>query len=158
MNIKSINTCDHIAGTEATHYTRGACPKCNGSGILGDIDINNAGKINTVSNVDVLSLKILKILLEKKRSSGYGFDYSLLQDVSSVGIITSIKGEVVRCISYLQELQYRRERKGQFIKPQEKIRSIASLEVVNNDPRSLKITVGVNTYSNTVNVNALLRR
>ncbi|MCK9428825.1 MAG: hypothetical protein M0R17_02290 [Candidatus Omnitrophica bacterium] len=147
MDILARIPCDHRAGEPLVGYVLDTCPKCLGSGYIGEFQIDNSGNLVTIYNQDSLSQQVIKILKENKRSTGYGFDYSLMRGVIDTTTTLVVYREIVRCISYLSTLQQEEKAKGNKISSNEEIKSIISLEVTQNiyEPRQLDIVLNLRT-------------
>ena len=132
--------CNHTAGNPVQQFILVDCPRCLGTGFY------NAG-------FPKLAQQIQKILTENKRSTGYGFDYSVMTDTINPGTLTAIKSEVARCMAYLQANQKQEQSEGFFYLPSEQITKLVSLDVQidPSDPRGVFVNVSVQTLSNTKN-------
>lgn len=150
MRVVNTVKCDHRVGNPIISYTQENCPRCLSKGYYGGIDFDFSGKISTVSNGEGLAQKIKKILTEKKRPSGYGFDYSLVIN-ASVNKETIVRYEVSRCLNYIQNLISSEKSRGIKFNPSEEIQSIENIKVnINeNDPREVIVYVTVITKSGT---------
>ena len=152
-------SCDHRVGSPVVSYTLLTCPRCLGTGEYGGIEIFST--VTTVSGYNQVEQAIKKILSEKVRDTGYGFDYSLLRSVIDTNTVPSIKKEIVRCIEYLRSSQQKEKARGVGYSPRELIYSIRSLEVnqSSTEPRSIIATLVVTTEAgNSIQVTQTLKR
>ena len=144
MEFKAKVICDHRVGSPVTAYVQGKCPKCKGKGTYGGVQYDNQGQVLKVSNVETLKQKIEKILIEDRRPTGYGFDYSLFRGyVIDDSTISAAKAEVIRCISYIRFIQQNEIRNGYFYTPSEELVGIKNIttSIDSLDPRKLVISV-----------------
>lgn len=144
MFIKSTTNCDHRVGDPVIAFTLENCPRCLGKGIYGGFDFTTSGKINTITGVEVLKQKIEKILVEKKRPSGYGFDYNLINTLPE-NAENVIRYEIYRCINYLIELQKKESFYGVTRSPAEELHSLIGADIILNpaEPRYVTIYIYV---------------
>lgn len=142
--------CDHRVGNPVVSYILETCPRCLGSGYYGGIDFNFLGKISISSNEKGLAEKIKKVLTEKKRSSGYGFDYDLIRSITTNRELV-VKAEVTRCLDYIEKLIKREKSRGIKFNPSEEIQSIDSIRVSTDtsDLRELQVYITLTTKSGT---------
>ena len=145
--------CNHTAGNPVQQFILVDCPRCLGTGFYNALSWGTDGKVITVSGFPKLAQQIQKILTENKRSTGYGFDYSVMTDTINPGTLTAIKSEVARCMAYLQINQRQEQSEGFFYLPSEQIVKLISLDVQidPSDPRGVFVNVSVQTLSNTKN-------
>jgi len=148
-NIKGEIKCNHRVGDPLQTFKLDDCPRCLGRGWYGGVGIDSSGKLILISGVDKLRQQVKKILIEDRRPSGYGFDYSVLTDVIDAETVYRVKTEVIRCTDYLMQLQRRRKHRGFEYAPSEEIRSIKNIKVVQNpiEPRELIVTLSVISVS-----------
>lgn len=148
MFVKNNTKCDHRVGKPVVGYTQNSCPRCMGTGWYGGFDFTPAGKTSIVSGGAAVIQKIQKILAEKKRPSGYGFDFDLLR-ASSLESSNLIKYEINRCLTYLVVSQQQEKQQGVMFNPSEEIISVLGIDVTSNvtDPRSVIAAVSVMTKS-----------
>jgi hypothetical protein len=142
-------------------YTLASCPRCLGTGEYGGFSYGTDGKLFTLSGVAQLSQQIKKILTEKKRSTGYGFDFSLLSGVIDAARLTTIQSEVVRTLNYLKALQQAEKLRGFVYLPSEEIDDLDSVRAIQDtaDPRTVFVTARVIARSGrTASITVLLRR
>jgi hypothetical protein len=161
MDILNRVTCDHIAGDPSVGYTLNNCPKCLGLGYIGECKFDSLGNLSAIYNQSSLNQQVLKILTENKRSTGYGFDYSLMKGVIDTTTTLAVYREIVRCISYLSTMQQEEKSRGVKISTNEEIKSIVSLNVMQNiiEPRKLDIVLTLRTVSNQKpEINTILSR
>ena len=97
MDLLGTVTCDHIVGNPPIAYVLTTCPRCKGIGAYGGISFDNLGNLNVVTDGALLSQEITKILTENIRSSGYGFNYSVLSGVINPNTIQSVQNEIMWC-------------------------------------------------------------
>jgi len=146
MFIKSKTNCDHRVGDPIISFTLENCPRCLGKGIYGGFDFTTSGKINRITGVEVLKQKIEKILVEKKRPSGYGFDYDLINTLPE-NAENVIRYEISRCINYLIELQKKESFYGVTRSSTEEIHSLIGADVVLNSAEPRYVTIYVYVLS-----------
>lgn len=149
MDARFVVKCDHVVGRPAVNYLLHTCPRCLGYGTFNAYSIGTDGKFVVVQGVEKLSQQIRKILTEQKRSSGYGFDYSVLSGVITPSSIIAIKSEVMRCIEYLKVSQQQEAREGFNYLPTEQISRVSTIDAYVNpaDPRGVFVTAAVFTVS-----------
>lgn len=150
MDILVRIPCDHMAGEPLVGYTIGSCPKCFGTGYIGEVKFDGSGNLESIYNQNSLEQQVLKILKENKRSTGYGFDYSLLKNVIDSTTTIAVYREIIRCISYLSTLQQEEKARGYRISSNEEIKSIIFVTVTQDttEPRQLNIVIALRTVSN----------
>ena len=151
MDILARNTCDHLVGSPPTSFLLATCPRCQGTGNYGGFVFDINGKITTLQLGPVLGQQIRKILIENRRPSGYGFDYSLFAGVIDPSKLSAIRTEVIRCLSYLRHVQQQEKAQGFTYNPQEELKSIVSVFVEQNstEPRSVLVSAAVLSVSGT---------
>ena len=151
MDAQFVVKCDHVVGLPVQSFILSTCPRCLGRGTYNAYSIGNDGRIVTVVGVKKLVQQITKILTERKRPSGYGFDYSVLTGVITPGTLTAVKSEVFRCVQYLKDVQQREKLEGFLYLPTEEIGHIGALDayVSSEDPRQVFVTVSVFTLAGT---------
>jgi hypothetical protein len=113
--------------------------------------IGHDGKIVVVAGSNKLAQQIAKILTEKKRTTGYGFDLSVLTGTLDQSSITAVKSEVFRCMQYLMSIQNQERLEGYAYIPSEEISSVSSLDayIASDDPRKMYVSVAVVTKAGT---------
>lgn len=148
MFIANSTKCDHRIGDPVVAYTQNNCPRCLGAGWYGGFDFSTAGKLVEVKGVDAVVQKILKVLSEKKRPTGYGLDYDLLSSAGT-DVTNVLKYEVYRCITYLIGLQQQEKMKGVEYNPSEEISVVDSIVVQKSatNPRMVTVSASVTTVS-----------
>jgi len=147
MDILVRIQCDHRAGEPVVGYSLAGCPKCLGSGYVGEIQFDGSGNIKTIYNQDSLVQQVLKILKENKRSTGYGFDYSLMKSVIDSTTVLAVYREIIRCISYLSTIQQDEKARGVRLSANEEIKSIVFVNVTQDasNPRQLNVVIALRT-------------
>lgn len=158
MDARFVVKCDHQTGIPSQNFMLNTCPRCLGVGTYNAYSIGNDGRIVTVSGVNKLAQQMAKIITEPKRSSGYGFDYSVLSGIITPSTVTAIKSEVFRCLQYLKGAQEQEKLEGFLYLPTEEISTVNTLDafVSPDDPRKVFVTVSVFTVAgSTAEVNNL---
>jgi len=156
--------CDHLIGIPPQQFTLTSCARCLGKGYYNGVQFGPDGRIITVTGVDKLSQQIVKILTEKKRPSGYGFDTNILSGVITPSTLTAVKSEVIRCIEYLKSLQQKEKSEGFIYLPTEEIATgfpITTIDAFINpsDPRGVFVNVSILTVSGLIaEVSTQIRR
>lgn len=153
--------CDHTIGFPQQTFTLVSCPRCLGVGFYNALSYGNDGKVLEAKSGMLLTQAVQKILTENKRSTGYGFDYTVLTGTINPGTLTAVKSEVLRCLLYLSSSQQQEKLEGFQYLPTEEIAHVASMDAFINptDPRSIIVNVNVITVSGTnVEVNVSLTR
>ena len=161
MDAKFNVVCNHIIGLPAQGFLLETCPRCMGAGYYNAISYGTTGKVVTVVGFDKLSQQINKILIEDKRPSGYGFDYTILSGTITPATQTAVQSEVMRCIVYLQNLQRIERSRGFKYLPSEELSNTVSVDAQINpdDPRGIIVTLGIQTVSGFIgNVVTNIRR
>jgi len=145
MDITGKIKCDHYVGIPPVNYLLKDCPRCLGTGEYGGFAPLDKGDVPVVEGVAYLKQSIKKILLEKKRFSGYGFDYDLLRGIGDPESLLAIKREVKRCILYLKSAQQEDIKKGTKYASNEMIYDVRDIDVKFDlaEPRKLFITLNV---------------
>jgi len=149
MDLLGKTSCNHIVGIPPVAYILDTCPRCLRMEEYGGVAYDTGGKVQTITGVSQIGQQIRKILTENIRSSGYGFDYSLLRGVIDSPTISVIKNEVVRCITYLYNLQQQSKKEGFNYRPDEEISSIQSVDAYQSttEPRTVVVALIVLTVS-----------
>jgi hypothetical protein len=149
MDLNSQISCNHIVGDPIIYYTLSTCPRCFGLGTYGGLSFTADGKLSTIQASSQLSQQIKKILTEKMRPSGYGFNYSLLSGVIDVSKLDAIQAEVYRCLSYLQNAQRQEVRSGHIYAGSEQISSIGAVSTLQSpmQPTAVQVFITVITVS-----------
>jgi|GEM_PF-2607760 hypothetical protein len=149
MDLNCQTACDHKVGNPEVQYTSSTCPRCLGNDIYGGLSFEPSGKLSTLSYSDQLAQQIKKILTEKRRLSGYGFDYSLLSGVIDNSKLSAIYAEVARCILYLQSNQQQEVKAGHVYAGSEQIQALSSLKVEQSttQPQEVQVYATVQTVS-----------
>ena len=162
MDIKGKVVCDHRVGYPLISYLLDTCPRCRSTGYYGSPVFSLDGKYSTITGSNQLSQQIEKILVENRRSTGYGFDYSLLSGVITNGSISAIKAEIIRCLQYLYNTQRSEKSRGFYYNSNEELSSSppqVDVTQIANEPRSLRADVTVKSVSgNKSSVTVLLRK
>lgn len=145
MDISGKIRCDHVVGLPAINYILEDCPRCLGKGEYGGFAPLDKGDVPLVTGVKYLEQSIKKILSEKKRSSGYGFDYTLLRGIGDSESLLAIKREIKRVILYLKSAQEEDKKKGTIYASNETIYDVRDINVDfdSAEPRKLFITLTV---------------
>ena len=148
MDIASSVKCLHQLGVPLVSYTQANCPRCNGTGFYYGVAFGSDGNIQTVTSANELMQQLQKILICKRKPSGYGFDYSIMTKVTST-TVDAVKVEVQRCILYLQSIQQKSIQQGYYIPTTGKIATIYYLTAVRDsvEPRQINIAIGIMTQS-----------
>lgn len=149
MNVKNVTKCNHIVGIPEQAYTQTLCPLCLGTGVYGGLEFNPAGRVTTVSGSLTVKQKVEKILTEKRRSSGYGLDYSKVRNMSVVRDKQLIIHEIHRCLEYLLQLQAIEKYNNVQFSSSAEISKVKNILVysVPEDPRKLLAIVDIVTVS-----------
>ena len=159
MELLGKINCSHIIGDPPQSFVLNTCPRCLGKGSYGDISYDNAGRLNTISNIQQLNQQIEKILIETVRNSGYGFDNSLINGVIDSGKLLAIKRELIRVINYFINNQQIEKSSGYYYRTTEEVYSLLSADVFqdNSEPRKVIALVKIMTVSGQiVSVSSLL--
>jgi hypothetical protein len=143
MDIAGRTTCDHIVGNSPVGYTLLDCPRCGGKGTYGGFTLTKEGDVPTVSGVDYLRQTLEKVFIEKKRPSGYGFDYDVLIGLGSNASLMNVQREVQRTVLYLKNQQQANKKTGVIYSPNEEIYDVKDIRVAFNtaEPRRIDITL-----------------
>lgn len=141
--------CNHVVGIPATAYILTTCPRCRGKGIYHAFNILQSGHIEFLTGVAALKQTISKILIETRRPSGYGFDYSILAGNPTGNFTDTIRAEITRVMQYLVDLQQQERAAGFRYLPTEEIAVIDEIDVERDttDPRKYIVTVFLTTVS-----------
>ena len=151
--------CDHRIGDPVEALIITACPRCNGTGFYNTLVFSEAG-LQMLSPAYSLVQSLQKILIEKRRPSGYGFDYTLLRSVISSDTLGAIRAEASRCILYLQKIQQNEAARGFQFSNTELIDSIDAITATQDatEPRRVYILASVSTVSGrAVTINTSLK-
>ena len=141
MDLNSQTICNHIVGNPEIQYTSSGCPRCFGTNVYGGISFTSGGKLSTVVASSQLSQQIKKILTEKMRPSGYGFNTSLLSGVIDTSKIGAIQAEVYRCLLYLQKIQAQEVQAGHIYAGTEQIGSVGTVSVIQSPTQPTAVQV-----------------
>ncbi len=147
MDIQNQVTCDHRVGNPVISYEKVKCPKCKGLGVYGSIGFSGGGGVEFVKGPNMLVQQLKKLLTERRRSSGYGFDYSVLSGVIDDSKLMAIKNEIIRCLSYYKSLQQQNKLNGFYYNPDEEIYSIDTPSITQDSVDLRKVGVSLNVYS-----------
>jgi len=147
MDILNTVNCDHVVGSPAVSYKLEDCPRCHGQGTYGSFGLSKSGSLEFVSGIDQLVQQIKKILTEKRRQSGYGFDYSVLKGVIDSSKLLAVKNEVIRCLTYYKNLQQTNKQNGFYYNPDEEIYSVDAPTIIQDSTDLRKVAVSVNVYA-----------
>jgi hypothetical protein len=150
MELLCTKNCDHIVGNPPISFTIATCPRCLGKGTYHDISYSTSGKLNTINRVYQLNQQIEKILIENRRNSGYGFDYTLLQGVIDNNRVLAIQREVSRVINYfINNVQQTEKSKGYSYNSTEEVVNIDYIKVYQDsvEPRKIIILLSLITVS-----------
>lgn len=141
MDLAGLNKCNHVVGDPLELYDLRECPRCKGIGYYGSVSLDSSGHINIVLAGEALRQRIRKILREKLRASGYGFNYDLLSNVVDTNTLKAIKADIIRCMEYLVTVQNQSIDDGVFFKASEILSRIQDLRVEQNkvEPRQVDI-------------------
>jgi hypothetical protein len=141
VDLNSQTTCNHIVGNPVVAYTITTCPRCFGLGTYGGLSFTPDGKLSTITTSSQLAQQIKKILTEKMRPSGYGFNTSLLAGVIDPSKLGALQAEVYRCLLYLQASQQAEIRAGHIYGGSERISSIGTVSVIQSSSRPTTVQV-----------------
>jgi hypothetical protein len=162
MDIQNTVVCDHIVGNPPVGYKLSNCPRCGGAGNYGGPNFSLSGQIVTISGGDQLAQQIKKILSERMRDTGYGFDYNLLKGVISQSTILAVKNEILRCLNYLYTIQQREKSNGFYYNSNEELSNgnyVVNVQQLTSEPRELLVDVVVRSVSGAqISVTVPLRR
>jgi hypothetical protein len=162
MDIKNSVVCNHFVGNPPVPYKLESCPRCNGTGVYGGPDFSLGGQISTVRGSSQLEQQIKKILTERIRETGYGFDFSVLKGIISQGTLLVVKQEIFRCLDYLYGIQQSEKANGFYYNSNEEIaagRFVVNVYQLPDEPRELVAEVSVRTVSGAqTSVTVSLRR
>ena len=149
MDLLAQTVCNHTIGNPLVQYTSSKCPRCFGTNMYGGLSFTSGGKLSTVVASSQLSQQIKKILTEKMRPSGYGFNISLLSGVIDASKLGAIQAEVSRCLFYLQKLQTQEVQAGHIYAGTEQISSIGTVSVIQSpiQPSFVQVFATVITVS-----------
>ena len=149
MDLLAQILCNHKIGDPEVQYLLSSCPRCFGTGTYGGLAFTPDGKLSTIDTSSQLSQQIKKILIEKMRPSGYGFNTSLLSGVIDVSKLGAIQAEVYRCLSYLQQSQLNEIKAGHIYAGSEQIDSIGVVTIfqVPNQPTTVQVSATVITVA-----------
>ena len=151
MDLLAQTVCDHIVGDSGTPYTSSNCPRCFGTNGYGGLAFTSDGKLSSLTASSQLSQQIKKILVEKMRPSGYGFNTSLLSGVIDVSKLDALQAEVYRCLLYLQTAQQQEVRAGHIYAGTEQIGSVGTVSVLQSptSPTAVQVFATVVTVAGT---------
>ena len=149
MDLNSQTSCNHILGNPEIQYTSSTCPRCFGTNTYGGLSFTPDGKLSTLNSSSQLSQQVKKILTEKMRPSGYGFNTSLLSGVIDRSKLDAIQAEVYRCLLYLQDAQRQEIRAGHVYGGSEQISSIGNVSVTQSktSPTTVQVFATLVTVS-----------
>ena len=149
MDLNSQTVCNHIVGNPEVQYTFSACPRCFGSNTYGGLSFTSGGKLSTLNSSSQLSQQVKKILTEKMRPSGYGFNTFLLSGVIDASKLGALQAEVYRCLLYLQKIQAQEVQAGHIYAGTEQISSVGTVSVIQSpiQPTSVQVFATVVTVS-----------
>lgn len=147
MDARFVVKCDHLIGIPTQNFLLTTCPRCLGRGTYNAYSIGTDGRVVMASGVTKLTQQIMKAITERRRPSGYGFDYSVLSGVITPSTITAVKSEVFRCLQYLKGVQQQEKLEGFLYSPTEEISHVTALDayISPSDPREVFVTVSVVT-------------
>lgn len=147
MDIINTVVCNHIVGNPPVAYIQEYCPRCQGKGYYGCITFSPQGGINFCSGVTQLVQQIKKIFTERRRTTGYGLDYTLLSGVIDDTKLIAIQNEIIRCLSYYKKIQQQDKLNNFYYNPDEEISSIDTPTLIQDSTDPRKVTISVNVYS-----------
>lgn len=145
MDFQGKVICTHRVGDPEEGFTLALCPRCGGRGWYGGLDFNRSGQLTVIKGIDQLIQQVTKVITENLRSSGYGFDQAVLRSVIYDDTLYNIKKEVVRCMTYLKSVQVDNKKNGFFYDPNEEIRAISDVAVLQDsaDPRKVEVSLSI---------------
>lgn len=145
-------TCYHAyqSGSANLTYTLSNCPYCLGEGQIHDFIFQEDGSIRTAEGADKLQQDLEKILIEKARADGYGFEFADLSG-RTAGRFTEerLRAATLSSIRFLMDLQQEMQDQGVYVPPDELISEIGDVTVqaVENQPDYFRISVTLKTLS-----------
>ena len=145
MDIGGKIKCDHYVGLPAINYLLADCPRCMGTGEYGGFAPLDKGDVPLVAGFNYLEQSLKKVFSEKKRITGYGFDYDLLIGIGDSESLLQIRREVKRCVLYLKSAQQEDKNRGISYATNEEIYDVRDINIEFDvaEPRRLDITLTV---------------
>lgn len=160
MDLVGINTCNHVVGEPEVKYVLSTCPRCLGKGVYGDVLFDDHGKLKTYQGASQLKQQLQKLLVENKRRTGYGFDYTLLKGTIDSSRTMVIQREIARLLNYFITTQQLEKGDNYYYRSTEELKESISIKVYQDslEPRKVIALIAVRTVSNTVEEASIILR